>query len=430
MHILFVLTFIFLAIQINSRENIVNQPEPPGWFAGDIHTHKNCGGGSNPRTADAKLREGMAENDLSVLCVLANMGNGDPKYTSIDLRRVNGNDDSISYPGRIIHWGAEWHYDPDENHPHKVIGGHLVVLGIQEAHTMPVEYTGTVFQWAMKQNGITGFAHMQYLDNSIPQTLNCCIPVEYPVEVALGTCAFISEDVNGDDAAIEAYYKLLNCGFRPGLAAGTDYPCNGGAPFGTLLTYVQVKDKPLTYRNWIEGIANGRTVVSRDAHNEFFELTVNGTSTPGDQIYLTDNAVTAEIKCSATKELTGRVELICNGKVLATHAGTVKPNEPLILKTTQNFTKSGWLCDRRVDSNGHTSHTGAVYVIVNNAPIRASSDDALYFAEWIDNILEKIAPGGSRNSFFKNDMEAAQSRFKQAKDIYLKIAEEAKYVGN
>ena len=34
----------------------------------------------------------------------------------------------------------------------------------------------------------------------------------------------------------------------------------------------------MTYRNWIEGIAAGRTVVSRNGQNEFLGLTVNGTA--------------------------------------------------------------------------------------------------------------------------------------------------------
>ena len=39
----------------------------------------------------------------------------------------------------------------------------------------------------------------------------------------------------------------------------------------------------MTYRKWIEGIAKGRTVVSRNAHNEFLDLKVNGyfTALPG-----------------------------------------------------------------------------------------------------------------------------------------------------
>ena len=96
---------------------------------------------------------------------------------------------------------------------------------------------------------------MQYLDNGIPQSLNCCIPIEYPVEVALGSADFIAEDVNGSDTAIQAYYRLLNTGFRPGFAAGTDYPC-GVLVLGSLLTYVQVAGGQMTYRNWINGIAD------------------------------------------------------------------------------------------------------------------------------------------------------------------------------
>jgi hypothetical protein len=71
------------------------------------------------------------------------------------------------------------------------------------------------------------------------------------------------------DNFIEAYYKLLNTGFRPSFAAGTDYPCNSSRPVGSLLTYVQTGGQ-LTYRNWIDGIACGRTVVSRNGHMSFW----------------------------------------------------------------------------------------------------------------------------------------------------------------
>ncbi len=71
---------------------------------------------------------------------------------------------------------------------------------------------------------------MQYLDDDIPQDLDCCKPIEYPVEVALDAADFIEEDVAGSDSFIHAYYRLLNSGFRPGFAAGSDFPC--GADVG------------------------------------------------------------------------------------------------------------------------------------------------------------------------------------------------------
>src|SRR5947199_5930202 len=94
------------------------------------------------------------------------------------------------------------------------------------------------------------------------------------------------EDVHGSDSAMQAYYRILNTRFRLGLAASTDYSCNYGEPYGTLLTYVSIPDGNLTYRKWIEGIAKGRTAVSRNAHNEFLDVRVNGAATAGDEVRL------------------------------------------------------------------------------------------------------------------------------------------------
>ena len=161
------------------------------------------------------------------------------KIPSMDLPRVTGQDDPISTAGRIVHWDAEWHWDATyTQYPKQALGGHLVALGLTNAYRIWEEYTYPIFDWAHRQGGIAGFAHMQYLDDDFPQSLNCCIPIEYPVEVALGACDFISEDVDGGDTFIHAYYRLLNCGFRPGFAAGSDYPC--GSVIGPLLTYSRI----------------------------------------------------------------------------------------------------------------------------------------------------------------------------------------------
>jgi hypothetical protein len=217
----------------------------------------------------------------------------------------------------------------------------------------------------------------------------------------------------------------LNCGFRPGLAAGTDYPCNDNEPLGTLLTYVNVKDK-LTYRQWIEGIKSGRTVVSRNGHNEFLAMKINGKYEPGDEIKIKDKGkITIEVKWTAVKELTGRIELVRNGKVVATHTGTAKPGEPLIMKGTEEFKKSGWICARRMNEQGHQTHTAPVYVTVNNKPVRTSAADATFFVSWIDNILEKIAPGGIWNHYFTRDLDTVQKRYQKARNIYSMVAAES-----
>ncbi len=401
-------------------------PQPSTWFAGDIHVHRSCDGG--PAIPAYELGKRMEENNLAVISVLADMGNSEAPDRIEDLQNVTGMDAGHSLQGRIIHYSAEWHWDATSwEYPHQALGGHLVLLGISNAQKMWDESLYKILEWSRNQGSICGFAHMQYLNSKIPYELNCCIPIDYPVEVALGTVDFISEDCNGSDFALEAYYKLLNCGFRPGLAAGTDYPCNGGAPLGTLLTYVNIKDGQITYRKWIEGIKNGNTVISRNGNNEFLGLTVNGNSYPGDEVRLkAKDSVSIEVKWTSIKELTGRIELVSNGEVVASVPTTVKPGESVRLRFTQLFTRSGWLCARRMNENGHQSHTAAIYINIDNQPVRASAADAMFFVKWIENILERIEPGEVWNRYYTNNLNAAQKRYRQARDIYLKILEEAK----
>ena len=76
----------------------------------------------------------------------------------------------------------------------------------------------------------------------------------------------------------------------------------------------------------------------------------------------------------------------------------------------------------------HQTHTSAVYINVNNSPVRASADDALFFVKWIENMIVNTSPGGIWNTFFTHDLDIVQGRYKKARDIYLKIAEEAKSI--
>jgi hypothetical protein len=427
------LLFVLLASQ--GIIALAANPEPVGWYAGDMHVHRSCGGSPE---AISSLYNRMTTNNLATISLLADMGNGEVQNPVTDLPLVNGQDASISTSGRIIHWDAEWHWDADYNqYPHQALGGHLVALGLTEAHQIWEEYTYPILQWARQQNGIAGFVHMQYLDNNngIPQSLTCCTPIEYPVEVALGAADFIAEDVADASStfsvmypenAIQAYYRLLNTGFRPGFAAGTDYPCNDSRALGSLLTYVQVAGGQMTYRNWIQGIKLGRTVVSRNGHNEFLNLAVNNTAAPGDEVKLSiAGTVPVSVTWTANQSLAGTIELVQNGVVIASQQSSVTASTPASLSTTVNFNNSGWLAARRMNGNGHQVHTSAVFVTVAGAPVRASESDALFYVQWMDDLIAKTSPGGEWSSYFVNSLVAAQTRYQAAKAIYQKIADEA-----
>src|SRR5580765_1578718 len=152
-------------------------PEPAGWYAGDMHVHRSCGGA--PESVPSIYGK-MDSQNLSSLSLLADMGNGEVQNPVTDLLLVTGKDDPISSPDRTLHWDAEWHWDSTyTQYPHQALGGHIVVLGLNEAHQIWDECTYPIFQWAHAQNAIAGFAHMQYLGTAFPQSLNCCIPLEY-----------------------------------------------------------------------------------------------------------------------------------------------------------------------------------------------------------------------------------------------------------
>ena len=397
-------------------------PEPAGWYAGDMHVHRSCG--DSPVTVSS-IYNTMIAQDLSVVSLLADMGNGEVQNPTTDLPKVNGGDDSVSTSGRIVHWDTEWHWDATSSqYPHQAVGGHIVALGLTSAEQIWEEYTYPIFDWAHQQGGIAGFAHMQYLGESFPQSLSCCLPIEYPVEVALGACDFVTEDVEGGDTAIHAYYRLLNCGFRPGLAAGSDYPC--GTTIGQMLTYSRVAGGSLTYSGWIDGIAKGRTAVSRNGRKEFLDLKVNGSAMPGDEIQLPGGeSVPVNIQWTANQNLAGTIELVCNGEVVASKVVSGVSDS---LSTTVDFTRSGWLCARRMSDRGHEFHTAAVFVTVDQKPVRTSVTDAQFYVQWMDNLLQNTSPGGIWSSYFVNNRAAAQARYNAAKSNYQQIVSEAETV--
>ena len=417
-------------------------PEPPDWFAGDAHVHRGIGCGRSNETTmltPQQLLDMMEVNHLAVISVLADAGNGEIKYADQDLAMIDGHDHGVSTPRRLVHWDAEWHYDPKGvTLERKMIGGHLILLGLKQGGQPFAQYTYPIFEWAKKQGAVAGFAHLQYLPfafygppDGIPTSLDCCAPLEYPVETALGSAAFLMEDVHGSDSALQAYYRLLNTGFRPGLVAGTDYSCNYNEPLGTLLTYVRILDGHLTYDQWIDGLAKGRTVVSRNAHNEFLNLKVNDTSQPGDEIHQGGiRSVRVHVEWRSLRNDVGRIEVVQNGAVVASKTAEVAPDSPAVFETTLVFRHSGWLAARRMDwQNGHRTHTGAIFVIVNGSPVRASASDAQFFVDWIDNLLRQTSPGGNWAGYFTEDREAAQERYRKARAIFQERALEARRQG-
>ena len=123
--VLMTLTGLALTLGANSLASAAG-PEPAGWYAGDMHVHRSCGG--SPESI-SNLYNKMSANNLAVISLLADMGNGEVQNPVTDLPLVDGQDASVSTPGRIVHWDAEWHWDAIyTQYPHQALGGHIVAL--------------------------------------------------------------------------------------------------------------------------------------------------------------------------------------------------------------------------------------------------------------------------------------------------------------
>ncbi len=424
-------TTAVLAALVSFPALLAQRPEPKTWFAGDPHMHRGilCARSeAKAMLTPDEILALMRQNDLDVVSVLGDTGNGEIQYAAEDLKLIDGQDHPRSSGGRILHWDAEWHFDPQGvTFERKALAGHLIILGLREGRAFYEEYSHPVIEWAQKQGAVVGFAHMQYLPEGFPEKMSCCDPLEYPVEVALGSGVFLMEDVLGSESALHHYYRLLNTGFRPGLAAGTDYPCYvEPAPLGNLLTYVRVPDGKLTYRKWIDGIAGGRTVISRAGHTEFLDLKVNGVAGPGDEVRLDRSGkIRVSVNWTTRRPGSGRVELVRNGAVIRSR----EASNGLSLAHEVEFQHSGWLSARRMNSAGHMVHTAAVFIKVGNEPVRASAEDARFYVRYLDRLLEKSAAGGEWGAYYGPQREMARSRYAAARDVFTTIAREAEEAG-
>lgn len=133
-----------------------------------------------------------------------------------------------------------------------------------------------------------------------------------------------------------------------------------------------------------------------------------------------------DARWSAAAPLEGRIELVRNGVVVAARDASA----PGDLHARVDFSDSGWIAARRMDAHGHQLQTGAVFVIVNKASVRASASDADFFVSFIDNLIRQTSAGGAWGSFFAHDREVAQARYRRAKGVYERIAAEARKQGH
>jgi hypothetical protein len=408
-----------------------------GWFSGDIHIHHIA-----PRTC----RLEMDAEDLNVANILTS------DFTA-DQDQFEGRVNSLSGGGRLIYVSQEFRHDDL---------GHLCVLNLKRL-IQPVKPMQTlhhplhlrVYDEAHGQGGYVSWAHfpswpglespldvaMEKLDGL---EIMCQLePREFPIFVRQ-----VVPELEANDG-LRLWYRYLNCGFRLTATAGTD-KMTAFVTVGANRVFARV-DGDFTYQAWIDALKAGRTFVT---NSPVLQFAVNGRE-PGSTIQIDPKQKgVIEIHASADSQLPyHRLEIVCNGKVIAETSPT-GPHYHAEITLEQQIPGSCWVAARASEdidpyrkaglqfTTVHSpqgtlhgnyygtrrpetvfAHTSPVYVIRDGEPIR-SWDDADYYARYLERCIQWLKTDGRFAS--ESDRSSTIAAFQEARTIYLRRAADAR----
>ena len=384
-----------------------------GWYSGDTHVHANLFAQDIITPRDVHL-VAQAE-DLNVVNLLPC---GDPRTGKItDIQYFTGQPDLASTSEHILYFNGELLNE---------IYGHVGFLGlksmVEPAFTgwrpspYPYDYPGNYSQAAQAkaQKAAVIYVHP-------------ALPSEFPVDIALGLADTIDVmSQNDENRTTDYWYRLLNCGFRCPISAGTDSFLNVPQHLipGAGRVYVHVGSE-FNFQRWLEGFLAGRSFAT---NGPLLRFAVNGRGA-GEDIEVSGSCeieVTGEAQSIIPMEA---LELVVNGHVV--RRCEVKDNPySLYLSERIRVARSSWIA-LRVRGSGHRfapndrevyAHTSPVYVTVDGRRISTRAD-AYFFIEQIDILVANIYAKAN----FENPEQQSKivKRFREAQAIYREIAENA-----
>ncbi|MGH2465370.1 MAG: CehA/McbA family metallohydrolase, partial [Candidatus Limnocylindrales bacterium] len=201
-----------------------------------------------------------------------------------------------------------------------------------------------------------------------------------------------------DNPSILEWYRFLNCGYRLPVVGGTD-KMSAEVPLGAVRTYARLEpDSEVTFEAWSAAVRAGRTFATS---GPILLLSVDGHE-PGTSLSLPAGGGSLEIviQARAAQAVIGAIELVVNGRVVASQASPVATTE-LRLATRLDVKAGSWIAARsrsehQIQSAFMTSmaaHTSPVYVEVKDHP-QLAADDGHAILQVIDGTvrwLETIA---------------------------------------
>ncbi len=407
-------------------------PAARGWWSGDHHIHAaGCAHYESPSEgvhAPDMMRHCLGE-DLKVGCNLT----WGPCF-DYQKQFFTGKHDAVSRPPYLLRYDIEI----SGFGSHK--SGHLCLLrlteqippgGDSDRHWPTLGLNN--LRWAKKQGAVCGPAHSGF-GLAVPGTDLPSYTV--PAFDGIGACetiAAITHEVEGKDGALvpavdfistvdtpclwelNLWYHLLNCGFRPRISGETDFPCIYGERVGMGRSYVKV-DGDLDFDRWCDGIRAGRAYVS-EGRSHLLDFAVGGVrvgeggselrlAAPGKVSVRAD--VAALLGVAPRDDIANRpldekpywhlerarkgttrkvpVEVIVNGKVAAVREIEADGSMTEVACEVA-IERSAWVALRVLWS----SHTNPVFVVVGDAPIRASKRSARWCLAGVERCRQQKA---------------------------------------
>jgi TolB protein len=380
------------------------------WLSADVHVHMNYGG-TYRNTPERLVRQAAAEDLDVVFDLVVNKEQRIP-----DIGYFSPVPDKASTDQVLLSHGQEYHTS---------LWGHLGLLGLSDHYLIPgyAAYPNTaaaslyptnaaIADLAHAQGALVGYVHP--FDEKPDPDAPAALTNELPVDVALGKVDYyevLGFSEHRTSAAV--WYRLLNCGFSPPAAAGTDAMANFASlrgPVGMNRVYVLTEpagtatgstDTSARRQRWLAGLRAGRTLAT---NGPLLGLSVQGQA-PGAELAVPAGAAALQYKGFLRSVVpVDHLELVVNGKVVRTIRLTGK-------RLSADFEGklpvkgNGWLLVRAWNDAASPeifdlypyATTNAFLFRAPGAAIHCGSD-AQYFLHWIDRLDAMAAAHQGYNS--------------------------------
>ena len=397
-----------------------------GWYSSDSHIHANYTADQHQVIDPRDIRLYAHAEDLNNANMLvANSGDA----FIHDIQYFEGKPNSLSEPGFVIYWNEEMR---------SRAYGHIGFFKLKQlvhpfytgfpntpyAEDYPANYTQA--EAARKQDAAVTYVHPA----SAPDFdgLGGAGAKELPVDLALGQVDAMDVVSNVDEiASMKLWYRLLNCGFRLAISAGTDSFTNVSDHYtpGGGRVYVH-SGNPLRYEDWVRAYKLGHSFAT---NGPVILFTVNGKEAGEDLRFGKGSKQNVHVKATLLTQVpVDTLEIVVNGKVVASREA--RNRIAVDIEEDLPLDRSSWIAARAIgpwhrlilNDIQTFAHTSPVYVHFGDQRL-ISLEDAKFYDDWIEKLITAVK---ERGHFTTPDHRTqVVDLFRRAQNVYKQLEREA-----